>query len=128
MFWCCVNDEPEAELALPKLTSEQVLPVSTLSSKTGLVRSATAAISFETSADESSHFFTVAVNRLPGTSFGLDVSAVGRVCMVNAVSQNSLLAAWNETALQDDRPEQVVQQHLGTRNLKTQNSPLPKDF
>ena len=110
-MWCCCNEETELEVALPKLAeSEQVLPVTPEQAQVrSLLRAQTAAKLAEA---ESMHFFTAQFHRQGGASFGLDVSAVGRVCMVNSVAPNSLVAQWNEKATQEERYEEVIQQQL----------------
>ena len=113
-MWCCYEKETELEIPLPQLASEHVLlpptPEPEPKEKANLSRAATAQKLAEM---ESSHFFTVQFNRLPGTSFGLDVSSVGRVCMVNAVLPDSLAAEWNQRAASEGRPGEVIQQQLG---------------
>lgn len=111
MFCCCPNTDDADDMALPQLhSSEQVLPFSkelTKELKT-LQRSQTAAKLID---QQSSHFFTIRLHRTPGSSFGLDVSAVGRVCMVNDVHPNSLVGEWNQQCLEEGDADQVVQQY-----------------
>ena len=112
MFWCCTNTDDAEDMAMPQLhNSEQVLPFGkelTKELKT-LQRSQTAAKLID---KESPDFFTIRLHRTPGSSFGLDVSAVGRVCMVNDVHPNSLVGEWNQQCLEEGDPKQVVQQWL----------------
>lgn len=112
MFWCCTNTDDDDDTTLPQLhTSEQVLPFSkelTKELKT-LERSQTAA---KLAKKPSPHFFTIRLDRAPGTSFGLDVSAVGRVCMVNDVHPDSLVGEWNQQCFEAGDLDQAVQQWL----------------
>lgn len=111
MFWCCTNTDDDDDTTLPQLhTSEQVLPFSkelTKELKT-LERSQTAA---KLAKKPSPHFFTIRLDRAPGTSFGLDVSAVGRVCMVNDVHPDSLVGEWNQQCFEAGDLDQAVQQY-----------------
>lgn len=113
-MWCCCNEETELEVALPKLASEQVLPVAEpvepveARAERSLMRAQTAAKLAEM---ESMHFFTAQFDRSPGTIFGLDVSAVGRVCMVNSVAPDSLVGEWNAKATEEERYQEVIQQY-----------------
>ena len=115
-MWCCCNEETELEVALPKFASEQVLPVAEpvepveARAERSLMRAQTAAKLAEM---ESMHFFTAQFDRSPGTIFGLDVSAVGRVCMVNSVAPDSLVGEWNAKATEEERYQEVIQQQLG---------------
>ena len=110
MFWCCTNTDDDDDTTLPQLhASEQVLPFSkelTKELKT-LERSQTAA---KLAKKPSPHFFTIRLDRAPGTSFGLDVSAVGRVCMVNDVHPDSLVGEWNQQCFEAGDLDQAVQQ------------------
>lgn len=56
------------------------------------------------------YVFTVGVHRSTGDTFGLDLSAAGRLCLVNAVSEGSLVAEWNRMWLAKGDKEQTVQQ------------------
>ena len=110
-MWCCCNEETELEVALPKLAaSEQVLPEEVRStSDRSMMRAQTVAKLAEA---DTMHFFTAQFVRSAGTSFGLDVSAVGRVCMVNSVEPNSLVGEWNAKAIKEERDREVIQQQL----------------
>lgn len=112
MFWCCTNTDDADDTTMPQLhASEQVLPFSkelTKELKT-LERSQTAA---KLAKKPSPHFFTIRLDRAPGTSFGLDVSAVGRVCMVNDVHPDSLVGEWNQQCFEAGDLDQAVQQWL----------------
>ena len=110
MFWCCTNTDDAEDMALPQLhNSEQVLPFGKELTKELklLQRSQTAAKLIDKASPD---FFTIRLHRTPGSSFGLDVSAVGRVCMVNDVHPNSLVGEWNQQCLEEGDPKQVVQQ------------------
>ena len=113
-MWCCCNEETELEVALPKLAaSEQVLPPTPeevrSASDRSLMRAQTVAKLAEA---DTMHFFTAQFVRSAGTSFGLDVSAVGRVCMVNSVAPDSLVGEWNAKAIKEERDREVIQQQL----------------
>lgn len=112
-MWCCCNEETELEVALPKLAaSEQVLPPTPeevrSASDRSLMRAQTVAKLAEA---DTMHFFTAQFVRSAGTSFGLDVSAVGRVCMVNSVAPDSLVGEWNAKAIKEERDREVIQQY-----------------
>lgn len=112
-MWCCCNEETELEVALPKLAaSEQVLPPTPEEVKSASDRSLMRAQTVAKLAEaDTMHFFTAQFVRSAGTSFGLDVSAVGRVCMVNSVAPNSLVAEWNAKAMKEERDREVIQQY-----------------
>ncbi|CAE7415046.1 unnamed protein product [Symbiodinium sp. KB8] len=101
MFICCVDSSADdKELPPAKLvTSDEVLPA----------RSSTVAQELTIGArpaKEECFTFSVDVVRSPGTSFGVDISAAGKVCMVNAVQAGSLVGDWNNQCTPDHRIRQ----------------------
>lgn len=47
----------------------------------------------------------VTLNRTPGTYFGVDLSSAGKACVVTSVTDDGLIADWNQNAA----PEMKVQ-------------------
>eukprot|EP00439_Symbiodinium_sp_Y106_P078049 s2025_g16.t2 len=79
-----LSQEDDKELPPAKLvTSDEVLPARSSSVAQELTIGARPA-------KEECFTFSVDVVRSPGTSFGVDISAAGKVCMVNAVQAGSL--------------------------------------
>eukprot|EP00435_Cladocopium_sp_Y103_P018528 s2470_g4.t1 len=52
--------------------------------------------------------FTVELQKRPGTNFGVDLSAAGKVCMVNAVLGASLIGEWNRMMDQRGPKEHAI--------------------
>jgi len=101
MFICCVDSSADdKELPPAKLvTSDEVLPARSSSVAQELTIGARAA-------KEECFTFSVDVVRSPGTSFGVDISAAGKVCMVNAVQAGSLVGDWNNQCAPENRIRQ----------------------
>ena len=77
---------------------------------------------------EQCYLFTVGLHRAPDTSFGLDLSAAGRICLVNAVGENSLIADWNRMWLEKGAKEQTVQQFDRLVALNTERPSKGRDM
>ena len=77
---------------------------------------------------EQCYLFTVGLHRAPDISFGLDLSAAGRICLVNAVGENSLIADWNRMWLEKGAKEQTVQQFDRLVALNTERPSQGKDM
>ncbi|CAE7719677.1 unnamed protein product [Symbiodinium sp. CCMP2592] len=101
MFICCVDSSADdKELPPAKLvTSDEVLPARSSSVAQELTIGARPA-------KEECFTFSVDVVRSPGTSFGVDISAAGKVCMVNAVQAGSLVGDWNNQCAPEHRIRQ----------------------
>ncbi|CAE7711451.1 unnamed protein product [Symbiodinium sp. CCMP2456] len=95
-----LSQEDDKELPPAKLvTSDEVLPARSSSVAQELTIGARPA-------KEECFTFSVDVVRSPGTSFGVDISAAGKVCMVNAVQAGSLVGDWNNQCAPDHRIRQ----------------------
>lgn len=77
---------------------------------------------------EQCYLFTVGLHRAPDTSFGLDLSAAGRICLVNAVGENSLISDWNRMWLEKGAKEQTVQQFDRLVALNTERPSKGRDM
>ncbi|CAJ1359422.1 unnamed protein product [Effrenium voratum] len=97
MFICCVESSAEEkEVPATKLVaSDEVLP-----------RTAQELTLTTAGAKEPCHTFTMDLMRTPGSSFGVDISAAGKVCMVNAVQEASLVGEWNRKSSPENRIRQ----------------------
>jgi len=100
MWLCCVDSSADdKEIPPAKLvTSDEVLPAH----QSGLAQE----LRVGGAAKEECYTFNVDVVRSPGTSFGVDISAAGKVCMVNAVQTGSLVGDWNNQSTPENRIRQ----------------------
>ncbi|CAE7721473.1 unnamed protein product [Symbiodinium pilosum] len=95
-----LSQEDDKEIPPTKLvTSDEVLPASSSSVAHELTVGARPP-------KEECFTFSVDVVRSPGTSFGVDISAAGKVCMVNAVQAGSLVGDWNNQCAPEHRIRQ----------------------
>ncbi|CAK8987123.1 PDZ domain-containing protein [Durusdinium trenchii] len=100
-MWCCCETSEELEIQAP-VVADQVLPET--ASRGGEAAGAGSAsteakpvakeVVFEQPRKAAT--FTVELHRNPSSSFGVDVSAAGKVCLVNSVIDGTLVSEWNE--------------------------------
>jgi len=103
MLLCCCAEEPkEVEIPAPQRLwdPERVIPAAEVT------RTQTAVLEKKRAA---CYVFPVHINREHGTSYGMDVSAAGKVCLVNTVEENSLVGEWNREWVEKASPDQSVQ-------------------
>lgn len=75
--------------------------------------------------EQSCFLFTVEMNRTPGTSFGVDISAAGKVCMVNGIEDGSLVDVWNS---QTKLPEHKIRKYDRLMSLNGEKPAKGKDM
>lgn len=69
--------------------------------------------------------FTVELNRTAGSSFGVDISAAGKVCMVNGIEEGSLVGEWNRKVT---IPENQIRQFDRLMSLNGEKPAKGKDM
>lgn len=106
MFCCCADDSTaDAVMAPVNLEGDRVLPA--------------------VDSEQSCFLFTVEMNRTPGTSFGVDISAAGKVCMVNGIEDGSLVDVWNS---QTKLPEHKIRKYDRLMSLNGEKPAKGKDM
>eukprot|EP00434_Breviolum_minutum_P023122 symbB.v1.2.020399.t1/scaffold1714.1/size104981/3 len=108
MFCCCAEDGGGETLLAPvKLdNADQVLPN-------------------PDDPPETCFLFTVELDRVPGSSFGVDISAAGKVCMVNGIEEGSLIGVWNS---QSTLPEHQIRKYDRLMSLNGEKPAKGKDM
>ena len=135
-MWCCCvepwNDELAKDMLLPlnveSFPADEALPRGTTNQKkrpSALVGKRS--ISWELDG-EPCFVYSVGLHRAPDSSFGLDLSAAGRVCMVNGVAEGSLVGDWNYMWKEKGATDQIVQQHDRVVGINTERPSMGTDI
>ncbi|CAK9067509.1 Maleamate amidohydrolase (Nicotinate degradation protein F) [Durusdinium trenchii] len=106
-FFCCAEaTEGDTEMRPVTFDTDQVLPGQDVAPVPCLV-------------------FTVELNRTAGSSFGVDISAAGKVCMVNGIEEGSLVGEWNRKVT---IPENQIRQFDRLMSLNGEKPAKGKDM
>ena len=110
MLLCCCAEEPtELEMPAPqKLLDDHVVPQEVLGQATKR---------------KDCYVFPVHLDRPQGASFGMDVSAAGKVCMVNMVEDVGLVAEWNRDFRAKGFEAETIQQFDRIMAINDENPP-----
>ena len=131
MLCCCESqwkDDSAVDLVplrvLEKVAAEQVVP--DVSERTSELMAKASHLGID---KEPCYVFTVGLHRAPpDTNYGLDLSAAGRLCLVNAVSEGSLVASWNKMWLEKGVKEHTVQKYDRLVGLNTDRPSSGKEL
>ena len=131
-MWCCCvepNDEVGKDMLVPlnfkSFPADEALPSAATNQKNRPLGKRSGSWELD---GEPCFVYTVALHRPPDSGFGLDLSAAGRVCMINAVAEGSLVGDWNHMWMEKGVTEQIVQQHDRVVGINTERPKMGTDI